>query len=233
MAEVGNIEPKEVHEQVGAIFGHMEYTGEYLEKGFNQVLKAIAESSRSRRRRTENLLLDGSEDDNNMELLGDGMDEVDELILGQVAKLQDVMEDRFEDVKNLRDVMEDRFEDVKNLQDVIEDRFEDISQRAAQTAFDMSVEIAKKESPATLVILTVLNGVPVDAKIEVMAYDKETKEMLPISFDSISLDKGKIALELNEDGSEVELLFVKATPLDGGASEEKIQAERTQLVALK
>ena len=42
LAEESNIEPFVVYENTGAVFGNMEYTGEYNEEGFNLVLEDIA-----------------------------------------------------------------------------------------------------------------------------------------------------------------------------------------------
>ena len=74
---------------------------------------------------------------------------------------------------------------------------------------NLAVEIVKKQTPSTLLILTTLSGVPVDVEVEVMAYDTKIGEESLVDFERRALGRGKAIITLKEE-VEAGLVFVKA-----------------------
>ena len=183
-AESGNVEPIKVSEQVGALYGHMSYTGKYLEDGFNLILSEISTRCNAGGSARRQLLLEGRTDDGEEEDLS--LD-FDELVVDALTR-----------------------ENEKKL-DEIQNKLEELRLQAEKpsNAFEMSVKVTKGEDSSSLVVFTTLDGVPYNAaEIETEAVDPSTKSKYTVEHSLFILDEGQVIVTLNENP---QLLFVKAT----------------------
>ena len=221
MAEVGNVEPINIFERVGAVYDHMKYTGKYLEDGFNLVLSEMA--TRCVGRRDRQLLLEGRVDEEDLELdfEEDAADAYTHTLAGKLEghdeKLGDI-DTKLESLEGSLEGVDGKLKDMDAMLQGLEAK--------GQGILEMSVKITKKENPTTLLILTTLDGVPQKADIEIKVVDSETRTERVINYSSTALDDGKEIAVLEESS---ELFFVKGIVAigDDGAS-----AERTHLVSL-
>ena len=226
-AEIGNAEPIKVSEQVGALFGHMSYTGTYLEDGFNLILSEVA--SRCGVRRERQLLLEGRTDGEEEDLAldfdeqaADVWNRENEKSLQEIQTKLETLDEKLESLEGLKDLrtqVQDLGLQIKKFQ---------TGQEKFSNVFDMSVEIASgpEDSPA-LLVFTTLDGVPHKAaEIEIEGYDPSKQSNYVLDHDMIILGDGKAIVTFTENP---QLLFVKAT-LNIGESN---TVEHTELVALK
>ena len=224
-AESGNVEPIKVSEQVGALFGHMSYTGTYLEDGFNLILSEVA--SRCGVRRDRQLLLEGRTDGEEEDLALDFDEQAADALNHENAQKLDEIQTKLEALDEMGSKQEEGLKDLRTQVQELGLQMEKLQDKLSN-AFELSIEVTSgpEEAPA-LLVLTTLDGVPHKAAaIEIEGFDHSKQSKYVVEHSLVILDEGQAIVTLEESS---QLLFVKATL----NVEENSTVEHTQLVSLK
>ena len=204
----------------------MEYTGKYIQDGFDKVL---AETYKIQGGTRERLLLEGTKGKDGLTLDFES-DAINSLVHYNEVRLNDVEAklDKNNEVNldRLNDVEAklDRLNDVEAKLDRLNDVEAKLDKISKDSHLYLAVEIVKKQTPTTLLVLSTLRGVPQDVEVEVMAYDIASPEgKFPVEFDVRPLGKGETLITMKEE-------------VPGGLVSVKVRGaeiETTRLVSLK
>ena len=214
-------------------------TGKYIQDGFDKVL---AETFKIQGGRRERLLLEGTKGKDGLTLDFDS-DVMNSLVHYNEVRLNDVEAklDKNNDVNldKLNDVEAklDRLKDVEAKLDRLNDVEAKLDKISKDSHLYLAVEIVKKQTPTTLLVLTTLRGVPVDVDVEVMAYDANNiGGESPVAFERRVLSGGKAIITLKEE-VQAGLVFVKAMYYNGRENQDNqeslLSVESTSLLSLK
>ena len=195
-------------------------TGKYIQDGFDKLLEATHKIRVAQVGTRERLLLEGTKGKDGLTLDFDS-DVMNSLVHYNEVRLNDV-EAKLD--KN-NEVNLDKLNDVEAKLDKI----------SKDSHLYLAVEIVKKQTPTTLLVLTTLRGVPVDVDVEVMAYDANVGGGSPVDFERRALGSGKAIITLKEV-VEAGLVFVKAVHRgreNQDNQESSLSVEKTSILSLK
>jgi len=233
--KLNNIQEVQTWENTQALHANMFKTGEYLAKGFQEVLNFIEEANNKvmeyvyEANTRDRLLLEGQAEDGNLEI-GFESQTMKAIAAQSNSNLQEV--------KVKMDTVESKMDGVNAKMDAVEAKLEKLEQKLDASVLDVRIEVVKKADPTTLMILTTLNGVPVEPSITITGFDEETEENVAISFESKALGDSSTTmyykLTNNNHGSKI-LVVTAAYHSDADAEHAdatKPVLERTELVSL-
>jgi len=223
VSEVGNVEPIKIFEATQAIYDHMVHTGEYAGDGFNLVLSEIAR------------VIGGINGVNKHTTTSANT------VLGELFNYKGEVLAEIEKIKQFHGIdAESRLLSegapypqvlglgaASNVEQI--EKLDCVEQFKLLSSLKLMIEIIKKEDPTSLVIVSTLNGSPVDSNIKIMGFNETSQAQFVVPFSVVHLDAGKIVVKFSNS---TKLVFVEAKYSGGGDNGMAVVAEDTYLLNL-